>query len=473
MSRIVHLGLGNFHRAHQAVYTQDAHQPDGRDWRITSVSFRNRRLVQTMRDQRCRYTVLEVGPGAAPPREISAIDEALLVADEADRVVDAIADARTTTVTLTVTEKGYAFRPGNHDLDVDDEAVRRDATLNAPPATAPGILAAGLLRRLDHGEPIDLVSCDNVGHNGAGLRTVMQQYAALLPGAQGSALRDYLEVIGTPDTMVDRIVPRTTDATREAVARMGIRDSVPVPAEPFSMWVVDDTFTAPRPAWEDAGAIVSAEVGAYELVKLRLLNASNSMLAYLGLLTSRSEIADAAADPAIRAIADRGLGDEMQPTIDLPTGFDAHAYREQVFTRFRNHELRHTCQQVGSDGSLKLTQRVHGAVAWHAARGHTPDHLALLAAAWLRVTADATQVGIPTADLPFEPVRDAVLAIAENARTATGLAHAILVDEAMLGHPLTSQPAYVDRVGELLGALRTHPASEVLASMAAETPIRA
>ena len=194
---------------------------------------------------------------------------------------------------------------------------------------------------------------------------------------------------GTPDTMVDRIVPRTTDATREAVARAGFADAVPVPAEPFSMWVLaGHAFTAPRPAWETAGAVLSDEVGAYELVKLRLLNAPNSMLAYLGLLTGRSEIADAAADPDIRALADRGLGDEMLPTIGLPAGFDPEAYRAAVFARLLNHELRHTCQQVGSDGSLKLTQRVPAAVTWHTARGGVPEHLALLVAAWLRVTAD-------------------------------------------------------------------------------------
>jgi len=221
--------------------------------------------------------------------------------------VDAIADPDTTAVTLTVTEKGYVCRPGSHDLDTTDPAIRRDATLTEPPATALGLMAAGLLRRLDHGAPLHLVSCDNVGHNGAGLRTVMEQYASLLPSAQSRALLGYLATVGTPDTMVDRIVPRTTDATRAAVARAGIVDAVPVPAEPFSMWVIDDTFSGPRPAWEDAGAILSDEVGAYELVKLRLLNALNSMLAYLGLLTGRTEIADAASDAAIRDIADRGL----------------------------------------------------------------------------------------------------------------------------------------------------------------------
>jgi len=406
VSRIVHLGLGNFHRAHQAVYTQDANSAAHHEWRITAVSFRNRNLVQAMRAQHGRYTVLEVGPDAAPPREITVIDKVLLAADEPEQVVDAIADPDTTAVTLTVTEKGYVCRPGSHDLDTTDLAIRRDAALTEPPASAIGLMAAGLLRRLDHCAPLHLVSCDNVGHNGAGLRTVMEQYASLLPSAQSRALLGYLATVGRPDTMVDRIVPRTTDATRAAVARAGIVDAVPVPAEPFSMWVIDDAFSGPRPACEDAGAILSDEVGAYELVKLRLLNAPNSMLAYLGLLTGRTEIADAASDPAIRDIADRGLGEEMQPTIDLPTGFDPYAYRDEVFARFLNHDLAHTCQQVGSDGSLKLTQRIPGAVAWHAARGRTPDHLALLAAAWLRVTADAIEIDIPAHDLPYEPVRD-------------------------------------------------------------------
>ena len=466
MSRIVHLGLGNFHRAHQAVYTQAANGLTGSDHRITAVSFRNRALVQAMRAQQGRYTVLEVGPGAAPPLAVDAIDQVLLAADEPDRVVAAVADPGTTTITLTVTEKGYAFRPGSHDLDGADPAVARDATLAHPPTSTVGILAAGLLARADHGTPLDLVSCDNVGHNGAGLRTVLEQYAGLLPSAQGVALLGYLATVGTPDTMVDRIVPRTTDATRTAVARAGIDDQVPVPAEPFSMWVLaGQAFTAPRPAWETVGAILSDEVGAYELVKLRLLNAPNSLLAYLGILTGKAEIADAAADPVMRAAADQGLGDEMQPTIDLPAGFDPAAYRAEVFARFANHELAHLCQQVGTDGSLKLTQRVPAAVAWHADRGHTPDHLALLVAAWLRVTADATQIGIAPHDLPIEPARERVGAVAAKARNATDLARAVLVDEAMLGSSLTTQAAYVDRVADLLDALRHRPTDQVVRSL--------
>ncbi len=476
MPRIVHLGLGSFHRAHQAVYTQDANrhtQYGAGDWRITGVSFRNRDLVAALRAQHGRYTVLEVGPGAAAPRTIDVIDETLVVADQPEAVVAAIADPGTTTVTLTVTEKGYAFRPGSHDLDTADPAVRRDATLAAPPTTTLGLLAAGLLRRAEHGTPIDLVSCDNVGHNGAALRTVLEQYASLLPAAQGAAVAAVLAAAGTPDTMVDRIVPRTTDATRQAVARAGLTDAVPVPAEPFSMWVLAaHGFTAPRPAWERAGAVLSDQVGAYELVKLRLLNAPNSMLAYLGLLTGRAEIADAAADPAIRALADRGLGDEMQPTIALPAGFDPAAYRAEVFERFLNHELRHTTQQVGSDGSLKLTQRVPAAVAWHTSRGRTPEHLALLVAAWLRVTADADVVGIPAADLPHEPVRDRVRVLARTAPTAPALARAALVDDALLGHGLTAETAFVDRAGELLDDLRRHPAAAVISSLATHTTAR-
>ncbi len=430
------------------------------------MSLRNRDLVTALRAQHGRYTLLEVGPGAAAPREIGVIDETLLVADQSEAVVAAVADPGTTTVTLTVTEKGYAFRPGRHDLDLTDPAVRRDASLTAPPTTTVGLIAAGLLRRADHGAPIDLVSCDNVGHNGTALRTVLQQYASLLPAREGAAVAEVLARAGTPDTMVDRIVPRTTDATRQAVARAGFVDAVPVPAEPYSMWVLAGrAFTASRPAWETAGAVLSDEVGAYELVKLRLLNAPNSMLAYLGLLTGKTEIADAAADPDIRAVAHRGLGDEMQPTITLPAGFDPVAYRAEVFTRFANHELAHLCQQVGTDGSLKLTQRIPAAVAWHTARGRVPDHLALLVAAWLRVTADAAEIGIPPRDLPAEPVRKRVAVVAEQARTATALAHSVLVDEAMLGQALTAQAAYVDRVAELLGDLRRWPTHQVVRSL--------
>ena len=469
MSRAVHLGLGSFHRAHQAVYTQTANRVTGSDRRITGVSLRNRDLVTALRAQGGRYTVLEVGPGAAPPLSVEVIDEVLLAADQPAAVVAALADEATTSVTLTVTEKGYAFRPGSHDLDLTDPGTRRDATLGSAPTTALGLLAAGLLGRADHGAPVDLVSCDNVGHNGAALRAVLEQYAALLPPREGAAVRSVLDAAGTPDTMVDRIVPRTTEATRRAVAEAGITDAVPVPTEPFSMWVLDaGGFRAPRPAWESAGAILSDEVGAYELVKLRLLNAPNSMLAYLGLLTGRAEIADAAADPDIRALADRGLGDEMEATIPLPSGFDAAAYRCEVFGRFLNHGLRHLTEQVGSDGSLKLTQRIPAAVGWHTDRGSVPDHLALLVAAWLRVTADADAVTIPATGLQ-EPVRDHVRTLAATTRDAHDLAHAALVDEALLGPALTTRTAYVDRVGELLADLRRHPAAAVLRSLATHT----
>lgn len=449
-NRIVHLGLGNFTRAHQAVYTADA--PG--EWTMTGVTRSNRRLADALRAQDNRYTLVEIGPGAAAPRTMDVLDDVLVWREQPDQVMDVIAEPSTAVVTLTVTEKGYGYRGGSHDLDVDDPALRSDLAGN-PPQTAIGVLAGGLIRRAAGGAPITLVSCDNVGENGDGLASALRQFADALGGPEGAALGEYLTQVATPNTMVDRIVPATTDALRERVRELGFDDQVPVPAEPFTMWVLQDV-PGDRPRWEDAGAIVTDEVANYELVKLRLLNAANSWFAYFGLLTGRTMIAEAAVDQAIRAGGWK-LGDEMQPTIELPTGFDPIAYREEVFGRFTNLALGHTCQQVGSDGSAKLTQRVPGPVAWHAGRDEVPSAIALLTAAWLYVSAFGDHAGpgrqpIPAASVPDEPRHDLLRTLGAQAGAA-GLARAALVDEHVLGLDLATRTSFVDLVSEQLSAI--------------------
>lgn len=445
---VVHLGLGNFHRAHQAVYTADA---PGQPWQITAVARSNRALVDALRAQGMRYTVMEVGPDAALPRSMDVITDALVGNDEPAAVVEALASERTAVVTLTVTEKGYGYRPGTHDLDVT-EAVLADASDDGGPRTTIGFLGRGLLRRAEHGAPVNLVSCDNVGGNGALLGRLLHQYAELLPAADRDRLTGYLDMcVATPNTMVDRIVPATTDAHRRAVAAAGIADQVPVPCEPFTMWVLEDAFTAPRPAWEQAGATLTGEVHAYELVKLRLLNATNSFLAYSGLLSGKTYIAEAVTDEAVRTAAWR-LGDEMQPTLVLPAGLDPHAYRTTMFERFGNIALGHTCRQVGEDGSIKLAQRVPGPVAWHAERGDVPPVTALLTAAWLAVNA----YGDLSPDrAPHEPLAEALRGLAGSTNSPAELAFAALVDSAVLGADLATRAPFVHAVADALTTLRS------------------
>ena len=443
MHRIVHLGLGNFHRAHQALYTEDA---PGERWAITGVARSNASLVGALRRQGMTYTVVEVGPGAAPPRRVGVIDRGLVARNEPDEVMAELADPDTHVVTLTITEKGYGFRPGSHDLEVTDD-IRRDAAETSAPRTMLGLLARGLLQRAKAGgTPLTLVSCDNVSGNGTGLRTVLGQFAALLAEPDAGVLAGFLARCATPNTMVDRIVPATTDATRAAARAAGFDDEVPVPCEPFTMWVLEDDFAGPRPQWEAAGAILTDQVHNYELVKLRLLNATNSLLAYLGALTGKTYQAEAVQDAAIGPVAWR-LGDEMQPTIDLPDGLDPRAYREQMFARFANLELGHTCQQVGSDGSAKLTQRVPGPVAWYEERGEVPPVIALLVAAWLHVV---TRLDLAPGQVPDEPLREQLRELDRATDSPRDLARAALADAGVLGPDLARRDAFIERVGEYL-----------------------
>ncbi|MDA8438260.1 MAG: mannitol dehydrogenase family protein [Propionibacterium sp.] len=458
MNRIVHLGLGNFHRAHQAVYTADA---PGEPWAITGVAHSNPSVVEALRRQNMTYTVVEVGPGAKPARRLAVIDRALVARRAPNAVIAEIADPETHLVTLTITENGYGFRPGSHDLDITDD-IRSDATGTAAPRTMMGLLARGLLRRaVSDGTPLSLVSCDNVSGNGSVLRTVLTQFAALMPEPDAGTLGQFLARCATPNTMVDRIVPATTDATRAAAKAAGSDDEIPVPCEPFTMWVLEDAFAGPRPRWEAAGAILTDQVHQYELVKLRLLNATNSLLAYLGPLNGLAYQAEAAQHPVILPVAWR-LGDEMQPTIALPDGLDPLAYRKEMFARFANVELRHTCQQVGSDGSAKLTQRVPGPVAWYEERGRVPHVIALLVAAWLHVV---TRLDLPAGQAPDEPMHDLLRRLDQASEHPADLARAALTEEAVLGPELALRENFIALVGEYLDDIAAGRLAELLARL--------
>lgn len=417
--RIVHLGLGNFHRAHQAVYTEDA----GGDWTITGVANRSRSVVDALRVQAMGYTVITVADGPPRVRPVRVLTEALVAADEPEEVVRRIADPATEIVTLTVTEAGYHLRPGTRDLD---PAV--------PPTSPLALLARGLVRR---SAPITVLSCDNLTGNGPLLRQVLGQYDP-----------NSVDAASFPATMVDRIVPATGPEHVAMATAAGFVDAVPVPAEPFSQWVIEPDFAAARPAWEDAGALLSTEVHAYETVKVRLLNGCHSLIAYLGLLRGHRFIASAFADPVVASAVDDLMAD-YSPTLRLPAGFDLDGYRKQLIARFANAALGHRTAQVGTDGSMKLAQRVPDAVEWHRRAGRVPGALALLVAAFLDVSChpdaiDENHVGRPT---------DPALPRLRELGTRADLARRVLVDEALLGPKVAEATDFVAAVAARLEEL--------------------
>jgi fructuronate reductase len=381
---IVHVGLGNFHRAHAAIYTARAIAAAGGNWGIVGVANRSRQVVDAMAGQDHIYSVLEMSAAGERADVVDVHRRTLVAADQTDDLLDEIAAARTRIVTLTVSEHGYHRNARTGDLDVDSDAIRADLADPEHPATTIGQLAAGLVRRLGvGGAPLTVLSCDNLQSAGRTTRTLVGQYLAA--SAAPAEVVDWIASSVTfPNAMVDRIVPGTTDATRERVrALLGVDDAVPVPAEAFSMWVVEDDFAAGRPAWEQAGAVFSNEVEAYELVKLRLLNGSHSLIAYLGALDGQETIAAARAQDFIARSVDAAIRDEYLPSIELPQGFDPDAYVAQLFDRWANAPLGDRTARVGSDGSVKLLQRVPGPALHVLERGLVPQQLALTVAGWI------------------------------------------------------------------------------------------
>lgn len=387
--RIVHLGLGAFHRAHQAVYTEAAASATGEPWGIVDVEPLSARAVSRMRAQDCLYSVTDRAPGGSTARVVGAVVEALHLRDDADRVHGLLTSDEVSTVTLTVTEKGYYRRPGTEELDVTAPAVAADlaatAADDAVPLTVVGRIAASLRgRRHRSGRPLDVVSCDNMARNGPALASVVRGFVKASAWDDKDALIGWIdETVSFPATIVDRIVPATTDEDRDAVsAALGLRDEMPVLGEPYRQWVLEDAFRAQRPPWDVAGALFVPDVAPYQLMKLRLLNGSHSAMAYVGLATGCRTVAEVLAsswgEPLVRA-----FGAEVIPTLP-DAGPDPEAYVGELVERFRNPAMHHLLRQIGSDGSLKIPERWLAALReLRATRRSTPVlELALGAWAW-------------------------------------------------------------------------------------------
>ncbi|WP_159795228.1 mannitol dehydrogenase family protein [Puerhibacterium puerhi] len=464
---IVHLGLGNFHRAHQAVYTAVAQGAEPGDWGILGVANRSRTVVDALRAQDHLYSVLQLSPEGSRVSVPGVHTGTLVAAEDPHAVVAAIADPAVRVVTLTVTEHGYRIAPRTGRLDLDADDVRHDVRGGAPRTTVGQVARALERRALSHAAPLTVLSCDNVQANGATTRGLVLDFLAAA-GAHPDVV-DWVErTVTFPNTMVDRIVPASAPRYAAEVRRLtGLDDRAPVPAEPFSMWVVEDRFAAGRPAWERAGAVFSDEVDAYELVKLRLLNGTHSLIAYLGALDGRATIPDSRAQDFVEQAARAVIADEYLPSIELPSGFDPEAYVDELFARWSNSALGHRTSQVGSDGSVKLPQRVPEPATRLLDRGVVPQHLALTVAAWLCCVAppDGFDPG-PHARAMADPAAPRLAALAREAGTARDLVEAVFRHGGVFGADLAERPDLLARVAEYVDLITTHGPREAAAEAA-------
>jgi fructuronate reductase len=479
---IVHLGLGSFARAFLCVFNETAIHAGGEPhFGVIGVSLRSAAVRDALAPQEGLYTVARRDADASgrPRQRLQVIGNLvgqIVAPEDPNAVVEAIAARSTRIVSLTVTEKGYAHDPATGRLREDHPDIAHDLRLSlqagaapssgngaAAPRSAVGFIVHGLaLRRARGLPPVTLLSLDNLPHNGRTLQGLVLAFARRVD----AALADWIETRCTfPSSMVDRIVPATTDADREQVAaELGHRDAWPVPAEPYIDWVVEDRFAAGRPDWHLAGARCVADASGWEQLKLRVVNGSHSALAYLGAMAGQRTVDEAVAQPELRDFVAAMVTQEVRPTLPALQNLDFDGYVQGLLERFANPALAHRLQQIAMDGSQKLPQRLLATIEQRLAAGMPIARLSLAVAAWMHYLRGIDEWGRPYAiDDPLaaslaaaraaaeaEPtLRDRVAAFTQFAPVFGDLAgHATLVDA------LTRALASLQSVGVRLTAQR-------------------
>jgi fructuronate reductase len=379
--RIAHLGVGNFHRAHQAWYT--AHSPDADQWGIAAFTGRGTVMADALAPQDGLYTLITRSAEGDTFELVGALSAVHAAADH-DKYLDYLSRPELALVTITLTEAGY-FRGVDGHLDVDAEPVRSDLdSLRSDPrivvASLPARLVAGLIaRRAAVAGVLTVLSCDNLPDNGAVTKTVVQDLAAMVDASLPAWIESHVDFA---TSMVDRITPATTDEDRALVQQAcGYLDACPVPTEPFSEWVVSGAFPAGRPRWEEAGATLVDKVEPFEQRKLWLLNGSHSMLAYAGSIRGHRTIDEAIADRSCRSWVEM-FWDEAARHLSLPAA-DIAGYRAALLTRFASPRVRHQLSQIAADGSTKLAVRTLPTIRAERSAGRVPPGCATTVAAWV------------------------------------------------------------------------------------------
>jgi fructuronate reductase len=460
---IVHIGLGAFHRAHQAVYTDDAMNREAGPWGICGVSLRSPETRDALAPQDGLYTVAVRDAGGEHLRVVGSVIETLVAPEDPAAVLERLTRPSVRVVTITVTEKGYCHEPATGALNEKDPGIVRDLAEPERPQTLAGFLVEALDRRRRAGvAPFTVLSCDNLPHNGELTAGILRRFAEMRDPALGRWIADN---VACPSSMVDRIVPATTAEDRATVSGLlGFEDAWPVMTEPFSQWVIEDRFTAGRPAWEREGAELVADVRPYELMKLRLLNASHSCIAYLGYLAGYDTVANTVADDSFAHFVRRLMDDEVTPTLDVPPGADLGRYKAALLERFANPALKHRTWQIAMDGSQKLPQRLLGTIRDRLESGAPIDRLALGVAAWMRYVTGRDERGQPI-DVR-DPFADRLKALADEAGpVATRLAPALLGVREIFGDDLPRNPVFTGVVTSALDRLLTQGARDTVRLM--------
>ncbi|MDR3222050.1 MAG: mannitol dehydrogenase family protein [Candidatus Accumulibacter sp.] len=445
VASIVHLGLGAFHRAHQAMFTDTVLASGDLAWGIVGAGMQSSGMRDALTPQDDLYTVTEFGADSEKTRVVGAIVEVLGGAEDAEkiRLLARMSDAGTRIVSITVTEKGYYLDPATGKLQLETPAIVADLANPAVPRTVPGLIVYALRNRRAAGlPPFTVLSCDNLPNNGKLARAAVLAFAREV----GADLAAWIEAeVSFPCTMVDRITPATTDADRAHVnGLLSMEDAWPVVTEEFVQWVIEDRFTMGRPDWTLGGAVFSDEIERWESMKLRCLNGSHSTLAYLGQLTGRETVAEAMQLPLITDILD-ALWLENREVLLTPKGVDSADYVEQLKRRFRNPALKHRTAQIASDGSQKLPPRLLTPLRERIAAGRASPAIATAIAAWMHF---AVKTARTPGTVLNDPLAAEILERAGRSVDASDIVGDLLSSEKIFGQDLPANTAFR---AELLG----------------------
>ncbi|PHV03859.1 mannitol dehydrogenase [Janthinobacterium sp. BJB412] len=446
---IVHIGVGGFFRSHQAVYLdQLLHLPGQTQWGYCGVGLlpHDAAMRDAMRAQDCLYTVVERGAQGESARVIGSVLEFLYAPDDAEAVLEKMADAGTRIVSLTITEGGYYINQGTGEFDAAHADIVHDLAHPHTPRCSFGYLAEALQRRRERGlAPFTVMSCDNLQNNGEVMRKMLLAFTQLRDPGLSAWLEQHSAF---PNSMVDRITPATTDEHRALVRqRFGLADAWPVMTEPFLQWVIEDRFPGGRPAWELVGAQMTDDVLPYEKMKLRLLNAGHQSLCYIGMLFGYEFAHQAMGDADIRQLFSDMMDQEVTALLPLVAGIDLADYKRTLIERFANPAIRDQLARIGTEGSARIPKFVLPSVREQLERGGPITLLSFTVACWFRYLNGSSEQGAAM------PLNDPYAARLRELALLGGADAGPLLSMRELFGELSVQPRFVAQVGDALARL--------------------
>ncbi len=379
---MLHIGLGNFFRAHQAIFTQKAIDKNGGDWSYVAATLSSEATINKLKEQDFLYTCVSQSESDSNAEIIAIIKDAILLKNNANKLYDYLQAENIKIITLTITEKGYYFEPSSGNLLENSQDIIADIANNEQPKTVVGILVNALRKRKNAiNKGLTILSCDNLPNNGKVTKNVVLQYAQKID----AQLAAWIEKNVTfPCSMVDRITPSVSQSDIEKFAKeYGYQDEMPIFTEEFCQWVIEDDFPYGRPAWEQAGVQMSSDVASFEEMKLRLLNGTHSTISYLGYLAGFKTVDEFIGNEDCAKFIRHMMDKEITPTLHVAGNVDINAYKDKLISRYKNPHLFHQTYQIAMDGSQKIPQRIINPLKYQYENNGEYDCFITCIAAWL------------------------------------------------------------------------------------------